>query len=115
MDVEKLQRALDDFAEARNWSQFHNPKNLVMALSVECAELVEEFQWLTPEQAENVMAEAGQAMRVREEMADITLYLLRLADRLGVDLEATCHDKMAGNAARYPVDAFYGSARKYNR
>lgn len=115
MDVDKLQRALAEFAEARDWTRFHNPKNLVMALSVECAELVEEFQWLTPEQAEHVMDDAGQAMRVREEMADITLYLLRLADRLGVDLEAACHDKMAGNAVRYPAEAFYGSARKYNR
>lgn len=115
MDVEKLQRALAAFAEARDWNQFHNPKNLVMALSVECSELVEEFQWLTPEQAAKVMEDPEQAMRVREEMADITLYLLRLADLLGVNLEAACHDKMAGNAVRYPAETFRGSARKYNR
>ncbi|HEY9102274.1 nucleotide pyrophosphohydrolase [Chitinimonas sp.] len=115
MDSKGLQSRLAAFAAERDWEQFHNPKNLVMALSVECAELVEEFQWLSEAEAADAMAHPERAQRIREELADVTAYLLRIADKLGVDLEAALLDKMAKNAEKYPVDAFKGSARKYNR
>ncbi|GAB3257636.1 nucleotide pyrophosphohydrolase [Chitinimonas naiadis] len=115
MNTRDLQSRLAAFADERDWEQFHNPKNLVMALSVECAELVEEFQWLTEAQATTVMDDAERAQRVREELADVTAYLLRIADKLDVDLEAALLEKMAKNAAKYPVEGFKGSARKYNR
>ena len=115
MNTRDLQSRLAAFAAERDWEQFHNPKNLVMALSVECAELIEEFQWLTETQAATVMDDAERAQRVREELADVTAYLLRIADKLGVDLEAALLEKMAKNADKYPVEGFKGSARKYNR
>lgn len=108
-----LRRALRDFAAARDWQQFHTPKNLAMALSVEAAELVERFQWLTPEQSAALGARDRRA--VEEEMADVLLYLLRLGDVLDVDLLQAAQRKMALNARKYPVALSRGSARKYSR
>lgn len=115
MHTQDLQARLAAFAAERDWEQFHNPKNLVMALSVECAELVEEFQWLSEAEAAQAMSHPERALRIRDELADVTAYLLRIADKLDVDLEAALLDKMTRNAEKYPVDAFKGSARKYNR
>ncbi len=109
--IERLQSDMAEFAKERNWEQFHNPKNLVMALSGEVGELAELFQWLTPEQAENFPAEKRQALE--HELADVQLYLLRIADRCGVDLIAACDEKIAHNRAKYPVDKCYGSTKKY--
>lgn len=107
----ELAAALRAFAAERDWQQFHTPKNLAAALSVEAAEVLEHFQWLTAEQSA-ALAEADRA-RVAEELADVLLYLVRLADVLGVDLARAARDKMAQNALKYPADKARGSARKY--
>jgi NTP pyrophosphatase (non-canonical NTP hydrolase) len=106
-----LQLRLAAFAAARDWEQFHSPKNLAMALSVEAAELVEEFQWLT--EAESKALDAERHERVRLELADVFIYLLRLADRLNVDLMRAADDKMVLNERKYPADRVRGDARKY--
>ncbi len=108
-----LRRDLRRFAEAREWQQFHTPKNLAMALSVEAAELVECFQWLTPEQSADL--KAGDRRAVEEEAADVLLYLLRLTDVLDIDLLQAARRKMTLNARKYPVSLSRGSARKYSR
>jgi len=106
-----LQERLAAFAAARDWQQFHSPKNLAMALSVEAAELVEEFQWLTEEQSRQLDRERHE--RVRLELADVLIYLLRLADTLGVDLLRAADDKIALNEQKYPAERVRGDARKY--
>jgi NTP pyrophosphatase (non-canonical NTP hydrolase) len=100
------------FARERDWEQYHTPKNLAMALSVEVAELVEHYQWL-PTGAD---AELDQRKRdgIRHELADVLLYLVQLADRHQVDLRAAALEKMALNAAKYPADLVRGDARKYS-
>jgi dCTP diphosphatase len=105
-----LIQRLREFAQARDWEQFHTPKNLTMALIAEAGELVEHFQWLTPEQAGRLSPDELQAVEL--EMADVLLYLLRLADRLGVDLEAAAWRKIEINERKYPADKVRGSARK---
>jgi dCTP diphosphatase len=107
-----LQQRLRDFARARDWEQFHTPKNLVMALGVEAAELQEVFQWLTPEQS--AALDARQRQQVEEEMADVLLYLCRLSDVLGVDLEQAAFAKLARNAEKYPADKVRGNSAKYS-
>ena len=97
----ELRDALRRFADARDWQQFHTPKNLAMALSVEAAELLEHFQWLTEEQSRQLDGEAKQA--VAYEMADVLLYLVQLATQLDVDLMAVAAEKMAINARKYPA------------
>ena len=106
-----LQQRVAAFAAERDWEPFHSPKNLAMALSVEAAELVEEFQWLT--EAESKALDAERRERVRLELADVFIYLLRLADRLDVDLMRAADDKMVLNERKYPADRVRGDARKY--
>ncbi len=106
----ELRERLRVFAEEREWQQFHAPKNLAIALSVEAAELLEHFQWLS-EQASRQLPPADLA-RVREELADVLLYLVRLADELGIDLAAAAHDKIEVNARKYPVAKARGTSRK---
>ena len=106
----RLRDALREFAAARDWEQFHSPRNLATALSVEAAELLEPFQWLTDEQASRLPQDTCAA--VEQEMADVLLYLIRLADRLDVDLEQAAFAKIERNAAKYPVEKSRGSARK---
>jgi len=108
--ITELQQKLRTFAKARDWEQFHSPKNLVMALSVEASELLEHFQWLTEAEAQNLSTE--QKALVAEEMADVLLYLLRLADGLNVDLLDAAEKKMAKNEKRFPVEKVKGSAKK---
>jgi NTP pyrophosphatase (non-canonical NTP hydrolase) len=110
-----LQRELRDFAVQRDWQRFHTPKNLVMALAGEVGELVELFQWLTPEESAAVMTRPGQAERVREEVADVFSYLLQLADVLDIDLAVALREKVRGNEQRYPVSLAKGRADKYDR
>jgi NTP pyrophosphatase (non-canonical NTP hydrolase) len=110
-DLEHLREALREFAAERDWEQFHSPKNLAMALAVEAAELLEHFQWLTEAQSRDLTPEALAA--VREEVADVLLYLVRLGDQLGIDPIAAARDKLKANAARYPVEKARGHARKY--
>jgi len=107
----ELRDALRRFAAERDWQQFHTPKNLAIALSVEASELLEHFQWLSD--AESQSLDATQLARVRDEIADVLLYLVRLADRLDVDLLAAARDKLALNAKKYPADKSRGSSRKY--
>jgi NTP pyrophosphatase (non-canonical NTP hydrolase) len=111
--IEQLQVRLARFAEERDWDQFHTAKNLVMALAGEVGELVALFQWLTPEAASIVMDDPRSAQRVLEEMADVFGYLLRLADRLGVELDEALVQKLAINAEKYPVDRASGNSLKY--
>jgi NTP pyrophosphatase (non-canonical NTP hydrolase) len=112
-DLEAIKQALREFAKARDWDQFHSPKNFSMALIVECAELVEHFQWLTDEQSKNLSAETLDEVSL--EMADIMIYLIRLADKLEVDLLPTIERKMKLNAIKYPVEQSKGIADKYNK
>ncbi len=100
------------FVAERDWERFHSPKNLAMALSVEAAELVELFQWLTEE--ESNAPDPDRRRRVAEEMADVLWFLVRLSDRLDIDLLAAAEAKLAANAAKYPADQVRGSARKYS-
>lgn len=105
-----LRDRLREFARARDWDQFHTPKNLSMALIAEAAELVEHFQWLTPEQSAELPPEKIAA--VRHELADILVYLVRIADKLNVNLLAAAEEKMAINEHRYPADRVRGDARR---
>ena len=111
-NLDALRQHIHDFAQARAWERYHTPKNLVMALSVEAAELLEPFQWLTAEQSQNLSAEQREA--VRQEIADVLIYLTRLADLLDIDLLDAAADKLAINARKYPIDKAHGNALKYS-
>src|SRR5262245_37663083 len=113
MNLGDLRSALQTFAAEREWDQFHSPKNLVMALSVEVAELSEHFQWLTEEQSRTLSAEAKR--RVAEEVADVQIYLVRLADKLGVDIGEAVAVKMEVNRRNYPADKVRGKSDKYTK
>jgi len=108
--LEQLNRRLLRFARERDWERFHSPKNLAMALAGECGELIEHFQWLTEEQSRTMAPEKKQ--EVAFEMADILIYLIRLAERLDLDLIAAATVKIAENEQRYPVHKVYGKARR---
>jgi NTP pyrophosphatase (non-canonical NTP hydrolase) len=110
--LDDLAVQLREFVSAREWDQFHTPKNLAMALAGEVGELVAELQWLTPEEAERVMADPQAAARMRSELADVTIYLVRLADLLGVDLIEAARVKLIESGRRYDVETYLGSARK---
>lgn len=111
-DLERIRDLVRVFVDERDWDQFHTPKNLACALSVEAAELLEHFQWLHTGSRE----ELGDTKReqVRHEMADVLVYLVRLADKLDIDLSAAVDEKMALNRAKYPADKVRGDARKYH-
>jgi NTP pyrophosphatase (non-canonical NTP hydrolase) len=108
--LDELKQRLHEFARQRDWEQFHSPKNLSMALIVEAAELVEHFQWLTEDQSLQLPAE--KRGEVEQEMADIFIYLVRLADRLGVDLVDAAWRKIEINERKYPADRVRGKAGK---
>jgi dCTP diphosphatase len=110
--IDSLTQALRRFAAERDWEQFHSPKNLASALAVEAAELLEPFQWLTEEQSRTL--DAARRAAVRDEVADVFLYLLQLADKLDIDVVAAAHEKLALNAQKYPVERSRGSSRKYD-
>ncbi|MGY3728000.1 MULTISPECIES: nucleotide pyrophosphohydrolase [Cobetia] len=109
----QLHDAMNKFSIERDWDQFHSPKNLAMALTVESAELQECFQWLTETQSQEL--DEKQLAAVRDEIADIQLYLVRLAGKLNVDIESACLAKMEKNAEKYPVKQVKGSAKKYTQ
>jgi NTP pyrophosphatase (non-canonical NTP hydrolase) len=109
--LQDLALRLREFAAERDWDRFHSPKNLAMALTGEAGELAAEFQWLS--EAESQALDEAQRERVRQEAADVFLYLVRLADKLGIDLMEAAHSKMELNARNYPADRVRGSARKY--
>ena len=110
--LSQLRDALREFAAERDWDKFHSPKNLASALSVEAAELLERFQWLTED--ESRVLPPAELARVRDEMADVLNYLVRLADKLDVNLLDAAREKIKLNAVKYPVEKARGSAKKYS-
>ena len=112
MDISKIQNQLQKFASERDWEQFHSPKNLSMALSVEASELVEIFQWLTFE--ESNFPDQKQLASIRREVADIAMYLIRFCDVLEINLEEAIEEKFIENGNKYPVELSKGSSKKYN-
>lgn len=110
-DLLQLRDLVRQFVDERDWDQFHTPKNLASALTVEAAELLEHFQWLRDGRAEELGPDKLQ--EVRHEMADVLVYLVRLADKLEVDLAAAVQEKMVLNRAKYPAELVRGDARKY--
>ena len=110
--LQTLTERLRHFAAARDWEQFHSPKNLAMALSVEVAEITEHFQWLTEQQSHEL--DESKREQVAEELADAFIYLVRLSDQLKIDLLEAANKKLAINEQKYPADRVRGSARKYS-
>ena len=110
-ELNKLKTRLRQFAEERDWDQFHSPKNLSMALIAEAAELVEHFQWLT--EAQSASLSPDKLKKVEEELADIFIYLIRAADKLGINLIDAAKHKIEINEQKYPADKSKGSAKKY--
>jgi dCTP diphosphatase len=111
MDIKHIQQQLREFAAERDWEQFHSPKNLASALSVEAAELLEHFQWIDAGASYDLAEEKKE--EVAHEMADVLNYLLRLADVLKIDLEQASTDKIRINAQKYPAEKVRGSSKKY--
>jgi NTP pyrophosphatase (non-canonical NTP hydrolase) len=111
--LDTLRTVLRVFVAERDWDQFHNPKNLVMALIAETGELVEQFQWLTPEEADRLSPAAR--VEVEHEIADVLILLVELADRLGIDPLAAVERKLVLNAEKYPVEKARGNAKKYDK
>ena len=113
MNISEIQYKLENFATERDWGQFHNPKNLSMALSVEASELVEIFQWLRAE--ESISPDQKQIESINDEVADIAMYLLRFCSVLEIDLESAIKSKLERNAEKYPINLSMGNAQKYNQ
>jgi len=111
IEFDDLKRRLRDFSAARDWEQFHSPKNLAMALSVEVSEIVEHFQWLTEDQSKNLPKD--KLAEVETELADTLIYLTRLADKLDIDLLQAASNKIKQNEIKYPAETVQGSAKKY--
>ena len=109
--MQELIKKIRAFARERDWDQFHSPKNLAMALSVEVAEVVEHLQWLTQEESNRLDAE--QLDKIRAEIGDVMIYLTRLADKLGIDPLQAANEKMLINEEKYPVAKAKGLAAKY--
>ncbi len=109
--MEDLRTAISAFISERDWEQFHSPKNLAMALSVEASEIVEHFQWLTEEQSKDLPP--TKLAEVREEIGDVMIYLTELAEKLGVDPVKAAESKLEINRQKYPVDLVKGNANKY--
>lgn len=112
VDVSALTEELRAFADERDWSQFHSPKNLAMALTGEVGELVEIFQWMSEADSRRAAEEPARAQAIGEEMADVLFYLVRMADMLGIDLNTAAQAKLALNARKYPADLSRGSSQK---
>jgi NTP pyrophosphatase (non-canonical NTP hydrolase) len=106
--IAELRELVRRFVDERDWRQFHTPKNLAMSLAIEAAELMEHFQWLTPEQSQNVAGDAGKLAAVGEELADVLCYALALANELNLDVADSVRRKMIRNAEKYPADEFRG-------
>jgi len=110
--MDELIRQVREFAEDRDWDQFHSPKNLSMALSVEAAELMEHLQWLTEDQSRQ--PDQKLLERIKEEIGDVQIYLARLADQLGIDPLEAAREKLKQNEVKYPIETSRGSAKKYD-
>ena len=114
MDLKKIQNRLRNFANDREWEQFHNPKNLTMALSVEVSELLEIFQWSKNGGLDEINDEKTKK-DIEREIADVFNYIVRLSDILDIDIERVSHMKIDENEIKYPIDKFRGSSKKYNK
>jgi dCTP diphosphatase len=106
--VAELRAAVQRFVDERDWGQFHNPKNLAMAIAIEAAELMEHFQWIEAEASRNIVNSPADLQQVREELADILCYTLAFANALGIDVAMTVREKMVKNAQKYPPERFRG-------
>lgn len=115
MNLEKIRKRLAQFAQERNWDQFHTPKNLSMALAVEAAELLEIFQWLTDDQSKEIIHNKKEMAQIRQEIADVMIYLIRISDKLNIDIEKAVLDKIELNEKKYPVELAKDNATKYNK
>ncbi len=113
--MDELVRAVLAFRDERDWKQFHNPKDLAISIMLEAAELLEHFQWKTPDEVESLVATAENRRRLGEEMADVLILLVSLADAVGLDLLAAARAKLEENALKYPVERAKGSAKKYDQ
>jgi NTP pyrophosphatase (non-canonical NTP hydrolase) len=111
-DIQELQTSLRAFAAERDWEQFHSPKNLATAMSIEASELLEHFQWLTDEQSRSLPDTKRDA--IAEEVADVFLYLLQLSDKLGIDPLDAARKKLKLNAFKYPIERAKGTSKKYS-
>jgi dCTP diphosphatase len=114
LNISRLAAELQRFADARDWGQFHSPKNLVMALTGELGELAEIFQWTSEADSKDVARNPNTAQAVKDELADVLMYLVRLASVLDVDLNEAVRQKLKANAAKYPVEKALGSSKKYD-
>jgi len=111
-ELQQLKQKLRRFAGDRDWDQFHSPKNLAMALNVEAGELLEHFQWLT--EAESAAVTGEKRIEVADEIADVQIYLIRLADKLGIDILDAANNKFEKNEKKYPPEKARGNRKKYN-
>lgn len=107
--VSELKKVMEDFVAERNWRQFHDPKNLSASIAIEAAELMEHFQWVHSDALDDVRRDEKQMAEIREEVADILAYLVSFATSMNIDLSTALRQKMVKNAAKYPVDRYYGS------
>lgn len=114
IDVTRLCAAQDKFAKDRDWEQFHSPKNLVMALTGEVGELSEIFQWMTEADSRSAGANPDTSQAIKDELADVLLYLVRLSSTLGVDLNEAVSQKLVKNAQKYPAEKVKGKSKKYS-
>lgn len=114
LDIEAYKQKLKQFSQERDWGKYHTPKNLAMALSVEASELVEIFQWLTEKESEEITSEKEKMDHVQEEISDILLYTIRLADILNINIPEAISDKFKKNEEKYPIHLSKGNAKKYS-
>jgi dCTP diphosphatase len=110
-ELEEIRHLIRDFRDARDWMQFHNPKNLACSISIEANELLEHFQWCTSKQSLSVARK--KKSEIAHEIADVAIYLIELADNLGIDLAEAICEKLAHNSEKYPADKVRGSSKKY--
>jgi len=113
IDLPKISNQISSFSEERDWDQFHSVKNLTMALSVEVAELVEIFQWLNENQSNQAVTDENKRQRIEDELADISIYLIRLFQKTGIDMEQAIVSKLRKNAEKYPASLARGKSEKY--
>jgi dCTP diphosphatase len=111
LNVSEFQKRFSEFAKEREWEQFHSPKNISMAMSVECSELMEIFQWMTADESRKPDQKTQE--KIKEEVADVLLYTLRMADLLDINIEKAITEKMEQNAQKYPVEKARGNSKKY--
>ena len=115
MSLPELTQAILKFRDERNWAQFHSLRNLIVSLNLEAAELLELTQWKNDADMSALLEDSGAREALRDECADVLLYLLLIADKAGIDLETAARRKLEKNAAKYPIEKSYGSSRKYTQ